>query len=129
MQPFRTILFAADFSENSKEAFAQACSLAVEDKTKLFVLRRARCPVMALRSTVPAHAAARHSPPHRLLASLKTARKQAELARARGGPPLRCRRAVLNCSSGTSPPVKSATSNMCFPRFRSLRPESEEACA
>jgi len=38
MQPFRTILFAADFSENSKEAFRAACSLAVEDKTKLFVL-------------------------------------------------------------------------------------------
>ena len=38
MQPFRTILFAADFSENSKEAFRAACSLAVEDKTKLVVL-------------------------------------------------------------------------------------------
>jgi len=38
MQPFRTILFAADFSENSKEAFHAACSLAVESKTRLIVL-------------------------------------------------------------------------------------------
>src|SRR5207244_288845 len=38
MQPFRCILFAADFSENSKEAFRLACSLAVENKTRLFVL-------------------------------------------------------------------------------------------
>jgi nucleotide-binding universal stress UspA family protein len=38
MQPFRTILFAADFSENSREAFRAACSLAVENKTRLFVL-------------------------------------------------------------------------------------------
>jgi len=29
MQPFRTILFAADFSENSRDAFRMACSLAV----------------------------------------------------------------------------------------------------
>jgi nucleotide-binding universal stress UspA family protein len=38
MQPFRTILCGADFSENSKEAFHMACALAVEDKTRLFVL-------------------------------------------------------------------------------------------
>ncbi len=38
MKPFRTILFAGDFSENSKEAFKVACSLAKEDKTRLFVL-------------------------------------------------------------------------------------------
>lgn len=38
MPPFRTILFAADFEDNSKEAFRMACSLAVEDKTRLFVL-------------------------------------------------------------------------------------------
>ncbi|MGP0063750.1 MAG: universal stress protein [Isosphaeraceae bacterium] len=38
MQPFRTMLFAADFSENSKEAFRIACSLAVENKTRMFVL-------------------------------------------------------------------------------------------
>jgi nucleotide-binding universal stress UspA family protein len=38
MQPFRTILFAADFSENSREAFRAACSLALENKTRLFVL-------------------------------------------------------------------------------------------
>ena len=38
MQPFRTILFAADFSENSKAAFRVACSLAVEEKTRLIVL-------------------------------------------------------------------------------------------
>ena len=38
MQPFEKILFAADFSENSKEAFRAACSLAVENKTRLVVL-------------------------------------------------------------------------------------------
>jgi len=38
MQPFRTILFAADFSENSQEAFRAACSLAVENQTRLIVL-------------------------------------------------------------------------------------------
>ncbi len=38
MQPFRTILFAADFSENSKEAFEAACSLAVDPETRLVVL-------------------------------------------------------------------------------------------
>ena len=38
MQPFRTILFAADFSENSKEAFRLACSLAIDNKTRLVVL-------------------------------------------------------------------------------------------
>ena len=38
MRPFRTILFAADFSINSKEAFRVACSLAVENKTRLIVV-------------------------------------------------------------------------------------------
>jgi nucleotide-binding universal stress UspA family protein len=38
MQPFNNILFAADFSENSRRAFRLACSLAVERKTKLTVL-------------------------------------------------------------------------------------------
>ena len=38
MQPFRTILFAADLSENSKQAFRVACSLAVENNTRLVVL-------------------------------------------------------------------------------------------
>jgi nucleotide-binding universal stress UspA family protein len=38
MQRFATILFAADFSKNSKEAFGAACSLAVENKTRLLVL-------------------------------------------------------------------------------------------
>jgi nucleotide-binding universal stress UspA family protein len=38
MRPFRTILFAADFSENSREAFRVACSLAREDETRLFVV-------------------------------------------------------------------------------------------
>jgi nucleotide-binding universal stress UspA family protein len=37
MKPFRTILFAGDFSENSKEAFSVACSLAKEDKTRLHI--------------------------------------------------------------------------------------------
>ena len=38
MRPFRTILFAADFSINSMEAFRVACSLAVENKTRLIVV-------------------------------------------------------------------------------------------
>ncbi len=38
MKPFRTILFAADFSEASHEAFSMACSLAVEGETKIHVL-------------------------------------------------------------------------------------------
>jgi nucleotide-binding universal stress UspA family protein len=38
MRTIRTILFAADFSENSKEAFSVACSLAKDDKTRLHVL-------------------------------------------------------------------------------------------
>ncbi len=38
MQPIRTILFAADFSENSKQAFQTACSLAVGNQTRLVVL-------------------------------------------------------------------------------------------
>jgi nucleotide-binding universal stress UspA family protein len=38
MKPFRKILFAADFSENSKEAFHAACSVAVENHTRIVVL-------------------------------------------------------------------------------------------
>ncbi len=38
MEPFQTILFAADFSDASREAFRTACSLAVEGKTRLHVL-------------------------------------------------------------------------------------------
>ncbi len=38
MQPFRKTLFAADFSENSKEAFRAACSVAIENQTKIYVL-------------------------------------------------------------------------------------------
>ncbi len=38
MQPFQTILFAADFSQNSKEAFRVACSLAAADKTRMIIL-------------------------------------------------------------------------------------------
>ncbi len=38
MQPFRNILFAADFSENSQEAFRVACSLCSETKTRMSVL-------------------------------------------------------------------------------------------
>lgn len=38
MQPFRNILFAADFSENSHEAFRIACSLSSETKTRMSVL-------------------------------------------------------------------------------------------
>jgi nucleotide-binding universal stress UspA family protein len=38
MQPFRTILFAADFSDQSIAAFRFACSLAAENQARLFVL-------------------------------------------------------------------------------------------
>ncbi len=38
MQPFRNILFAADFSESSKEAFRTVCSLAVENTARVTVL-------------------------------------------------------------------------------------------
>jgi nucleotide-binding universal stress UspA family protein len=38
MSPFRAILFAADFSENSLGAFPLACSLAAENQTRLIVL-------------------------------------------------------------------------------------------
>jgi len=38
MQPFPNILFAADFSENSHEAFRLACSLSSETKTRMSVL-------------------------------------------------------------------------------------------
>jgi nucleotide-binding universal stress UspA family protein len=38
MTNFRTILFAADFSENSQEAFRAACALADEGQTQLHVL-------------------------------------------------------------------------------------------
>lgn len=38
MTPFQTILFAADFSESSQEAFHTACSLAVEGRARLHVL-------------------------------------------------------------------------------------------
>jgi nucleotide-binding universal stress UspA family protein len=38
MQPFETILFAADFSDSSQRAFELACSLADEKGTKLVVL-------------------------------------------------------------------------------------------
>lgn len=38
MYPFRTILFAADFSDRSREAFRVACLLSSEAKTRLFVV-------------------------------------------------------------------------------------------
>ena len=38
MRPFRTMLFAADFSANSQDAFRLAGSLAVENKTRIIVL-------------------------------------------------------------------------------------------
>ncbi|MGP0063664.1 MAG: universal stress protein [Isosphaeraceae bacterium] len=38
MESFRTILFAADFSDASVEAFRMACSLAAEGRTRLHVL-------------------------------------------------------------------------------------------
>ena len=37
MRPFRTVLFAADFSVNSKEAFRIGCSLAAADKARLLI--------------------------------------------------------------------------------------------
>ncbi len=38
MQSFRTILFAADFSQNSHDAFRLACSLAADSNTRIVVL-------------------------------------------------------------------------------------------
>jgi nucleotide-binding universal stress UspA family protein len=38
MKPFQTILFGADFSDGSREAFRAACSLAVAGQTRLHVL-------------------------------------------------------------------------------------------
>jgi nucleotide-binding universal stress UspA family protein len=38
MKPFQTILFGADFSEGSREAFRAACSLAVAGETRMHVL-------------------------------------------------------------------------------------------
>lgn len=38
MKPFQTMLFGADFSEGSREAFRAACSLAVPGQTRLHVL-------------------------------------------------------------------------------------------
>src|SRR5579875_3739185 len=38
MKPFRTMLFGADFSEGSREAFRAACLLAVPGQTRLHVL-------------------------------------------------------------------------------------------
>ncbi len=38
MKPFQTILFAADFSPNSQEAFHAACALVIDNKTRLIVL-------------------------------------------------------------------------------------------
>ena len=38
MSPFRTILFASDFSERSREAFRVACALAAEATTRVYVL-------------------------------------------------------------------------------------------
>ena len=38
MKAFQTILFGADFSEGSREAFRAACSLAVAGQTRLHVL-------------------------------------------------------------------------------------------
>jgi nucleotide-binding universal stress UspA family protein len=38
MQPFRTILFGADFSDNSHDAFRAACSIAVDSQTRVIVV-------------------------------------------------------------------------------------------
>ena len=38
MKPFQTMLFGADFSEGSREAFRAACSIAVAGQTRLHVL-------------------------------------------------------------------------------------------
>jgi nucleotide-binding universal stress UspA family protein len=45
MRPFRTILFAADFSVISQAAFRVACSLAVESQARLVVLHVAELPL------------------------------------------------------------------------------------
>jgi nucleotide-binding universal stress UspA family protein len=63
MQAFRTILVAADFSENSVHAFRMACALAIEDKARLVVLHVApdavaeQCASRGQSGTGPARAA------------------------------------------------------------------------
>ena len=47
MPLFRTILVAADFSENSWEAFRMACSLAHPDETRLTVLHAVEPPIIS----------------------------------------------------------------------------------
>jgi nucleotide-binding universal stress UspA family protein len=53
MQAFRTILVAADFSENSVHAFRMACALAIEDKTRLVVLHVVAPDAVAEQCTSP----------------------------------------------------------------------------
>ncbi len=58
MQPFRSILFAGDFSENSVQAFHVACMLSHEDQTHLTVLHVAPPDRVAGHRTVPGRPAA-----------------------------------------------------------------------
>ncbi len=73
MQPFRTILFAADFSESSVQAFRMACALAVENKTRLVLLHViepnlvAAEPAYTGEPTVPCFAAQRDASNHETL--------------------------------------------------------------
>ena len=53
MQPFRSILFAGDFSENSVQAFHVACMLSHEDQTHLTVLHVAPPDRVAEHRTIP----------------------------------------------------------------------------
>jgi nucleotide-binding universal stress UspA family protein len=47
MLPFRTILVAGDFSENSREAFRIACTLAHPDETRLTILHAEVPPILS----------------------------------------------------------------------------------
>ena len=70
MQPFRTILFAADFSEHSVNAFRMACALAVENNTRLILFHviepdlEAEEPTYLGQATVPFYAARRDASNH-----------------------------------------------------------------
>ncbi len=73
MQLFRTILVAADFSENSVHAFRMACALAVENKTRLVLLHViepnlvAEEPTYLGQPTVPFYGAQRDADNHQYL--------------------------------------------------------------
>jgi nucleotide-binding universal stress UspA family protein len=63
MSPFRTILFASDFSERSREAFRVACSLAADSTTRLFVVHVVEPGRATEEASVPAGPAANRPGP------------------------------------------------------------------